>query len=536
MKQTLGQIIAYIRGIWRYRWQAIVVAWVVVLGGWIAMPHLVPSVPDYTARAQIYVDTESVLQPLLKGLTVEIEPSGQLGLMTRQLMSRPNLEQVVRQVGLDRQGPRPRSLGIALEQLRSNISLQAERTNSDAKYINFYVISYINKDPQLAKQVVQELITAFAENTVGEIRRDADRARRFIEQQIKDYGEQLATSENRLQEFKRQYADVLPAEGKGYFERLQAMQAADKKVELQIRETESRRNALQAQLKKTPAVQRAVSMDGKPVLSPLESRFLELQTKLDQLLLKFTEAHPDVIETRDSIAELEQQVGLKSGVSVPTVANPVYQQLKTKLDEVEESLAGLRTKQEEYRRRVQALEQQKETLPLVEAELQSLNRDYEINQKSYQDLVARRQSMEMSESVEQTSENKKFRVIEPPNVPVDSILNASRQQQLFLTTGVLAAGLAAGLALALVLTQLRPSVYSQRALNELTGLPVLGVISRVSTPSVRVRRGLGLVAFAATGIMMIIAYGAVLFVQLSSTDVTGIPLIAGVMRSLGGGG
>ena len=98
MQETLELIIHYIRDIWRYRWYAMAVVWLAVPVGWFAV-SLKPI--TYTASAKIYVDTVTVLQPFLKGIVIDTEDSGAayLGLMARQLVSRPNLKQVVSIIG-----------------------------------------------------------------------------------------------------------------------------------------------------------------------------------------------------------------------------------------------------------------------------------------------------------------------------------------------------------------------------------------------------------------------------------------------------
>jgi polysaccharide chain length determinant protein (PEP-CTERM system associated) len=419
--------------------------------------------------------------------------------------------------------------------LKQNILVVGSKTNPDphVTFLDLYTISYSDGDPELAKQVVQALITTFKDKIVGKTRQDAEMTKQFLEQQIKEYEERLTVAENRVREFKRQHIDVLPEQEKDYFARLQSARLATEDIELQIREAESQRNELQQQLAGTAAGQRAVSTQGTPVLTPAESRLLKLQARLDELLLNYTEEHPDVVAIRRSIAGLEKQreVELKelsSGTtSSAAVANPEYQQLKLKLREVERELASLRTRQEEYRRRSQALQQQRETLLVVEAELQRLNRDYEINKERFNILVERRESMKMSVDIQHTDEEVNFEIVEIPRV---SMWKAWRQR-IVRIPGVLAAGVVGGLMLAIVLSKIRPVVYSRHTLGELTGLPVFSTISEVWTSSMRRRERLELASFALVSLMMIVAYGAVLFLQFSNIGLNRV-----LQAALGGGG
>ena len=54
IRAALVNLEAYARGMWRYRWQAVVVMWVISIAGWIG----VYSMPDvYEANARVFVDT-----------------------------------------------------------------------------------------------------------------------------------------------------------------------------------------------------------------------------------------------------------------------------------------------------------------------------------------------------------------------------------------------------------------------------------------------------------------------------------------------
>ena len=98
MNEQLTLIYGYLHGMWRYRWSALVIAWIVALIGW----PLVFSLPDqYSARTVVYVDTSSALRPLLKGLAIETDSRDELRVMTRTLLSRENLLNVARESDMD---------------------------------------------------------------------------------------------------------------------------------------------------------------------------------------------------------------------------------------------------------------------------------------------------------------------------------------------------------------------------------------------------------------------------------------------------
>jgi uncharacterized protein involved in exopolysaccharide biosynthesis len=67
MDELFAQLYVYIKGIWQYRWVAVIVAWIIAIAGWVAVYKL-PD--DYQASARIYVDTQNILRPLMEGMTV----------------------------------------------------------------------------------------------------------------------------------------------------------------------------------------------------------------------------------------------------------------------------------------------------------------------------------------------------------------------------------------------------------------------------------------------------------------------------------
>src|SRR4051812_39627414 len=91
MKPVLTKLLAILAGAWRFRWQGLAAAWTICLLGWLA----VWSIPDrYAVQAIVYIDTGTVLGPLMRGLTVPADQDQQVAIMLRSMATRPNLEQI----------------------------------------------------------------------------------------------------------------------------------------------------------------------------------------------------------------------------------------------------------------------------------------------------------------------------------------------------------------------------------------------------------------------------------------------------------
>ena len=80
MQETVRQVVAELKGSWRFRWIAVAAAWIVCLFGWL----VVYALPDsYESEATVYVDTVSALRPLLEKMTVGSDVLSRVELVTR---------------------------------------------------------------------------------------------------------------------------------------------------------------------------------------------------------------------------------------------------------------------------------------------------------------------------------------------------------------------------------------------------------------------------------------------------------------------
>jgi polysaccharide chain length determinant protein (PEP-CTERM system associated) len=502
----LQQVLGYAKATWQRRWSGVVVAWLVCIIGW----TWVMAIPDrYEASARVYVDTQSLLKPLLSGLAVEPNVEQQIRLMTRQLVSRPTLEKVARMTDLDVKAKTPEQTEAMLEDLASKISI------ADAGRENLYTISYQDANGDQAKKVVQSLLTIFVETSLGKTRQDISSSQRFIEEQLQQYQKKLADAENALKEFKQKHIGMMPGQGSDYYAKLAETSTLLRQAQLDQQEAINRRNQLRRQLAAEEPELTAAAAATTPANSEIDGRIQELKKQLDQLRLKYTDLHPDIQATKRLIEQLEaqkqvDQAGRASDPSGARIQNPVYQQLTIAIAEADATVASLSARVAEYQRRYSELRNASNMIPQVEQEYTQLMRDYGVYRQNYDDLLKRRESATMSGEVESKTDTVDFRVIDPPFVPSQP---AWPNRPLLLSLVTLG-GLAAGMALAFLLSQLRRTVTDRRVLRELTGLPLLGAVSRVENDETRHRKRKGLMTYLAALGSLIAAYGAVMILQL----------------------
>ncbi len=205
--------------------------------------------------------------------------------------------------------------------------------------------------------MVDKLLNTFVDETLGAKRAGSQNAQKFLETQIKDYEQRLSTAEDKLASFKKKNVGLMPSEQGGYFTQLQNEVDAAKKSETDLSIAMSRRDELSKQLHSDSAVSAAGSSStsggrGSGGGNDTLSRIQETQAKLDELLLKYTDKHPDVIATRATLEELKKRRAveldsLRRGdasavASSGAGSNPVYQSMQLELNKADVEIAALR--------------------------------------------------------------------------------------------------------------------------------------------------------------------------------------------------
>lgn len=507
MEELTRQSLIVLRGVWCWRWVGLAVAWLV---GMVAAA-VVWKIPDqYEASARLFVDTQSVLKPLMTGLVVQPNLEQQVALLSRRLISRPNVDKLVGMARLDSELKSQAARDALVDQLISRLSI--EQSGKD----NTYKLAYFDTEPGRGQRVVESLTSIFLQSLQGEKRTDSDEAKKFIDEQIQVYEGKLREAESRLKEFRLRNLGLAEG-GKEFSGRMDEMSGELSKARLELREAENKRDELRRQIAGEEAVLVSPSADpGPKSLTPeLDARLDTLKRNLDGLLQRYTEDHPDVLGAKRVIAQLEEQgrreaaarekAGLPKGASTYS-ANPVYRELKISLAREEANVASLRTRVAEYDGRFKQLKDKTLSVPKVEAELAQLNRDYEINKKNYELLVSRRESAEISGDMESAEGVANIRIVEPPRVSPRPV----RPNRPLLIISALLAALGAGVGASYLLTRIRPTFVDSASLRLVSGLPILGSVSFFEDDAFRRSSRVGLVGFVSGVGALIVAYGALL--------------------------
>ena len=507
IRDFLAVLEAHARGMWRYRWRAVVVAWVISVTGWIAV-YAMP--PVYEANARIYVDTENAIRPLLQGIAASSNVLNEVTIVTREMLSRPNLAEVARETDLDLRVETEREFEDLLASLQKRIQVSGNRDN-------IFSISFQDPDRKKAVSVVNALVETFVEESLGADRSEASQAQSFLRDQIDEYEARLTEAEDRLARFKRDNVKYMPDQRGDYFSRLQSVEATLAATRSRLRLSEERRAELNRQLEGEEPVFGIMPMESGTSGGFNAAKIRELESQLEELRLQYTDKHPRIGQILDTIELLKKQQederaasaasGAKSNplASNPLDINPVYQNMRIQLTNTEVEIASLRVELRQQQQQVDELRTLVDTVPQVEAELGRLNRDYGVVKAKHEQLLAQLETANIGESAEASFDGVQFRIIDPPFA---DLRPAGPKRHLFLAA-VLVAALGVSGALTFLLNQLHPVFFAGRTVTEVTGLPVLGPVSKLMSPDEVKQKRKGRLQFAMAIGLLIVSFTAV---------------------------
>ncbi len=500
---NLRNYLSFLPGLWKYRQLGSLVT--LVLGTLAAV--VIMLLPDrYEGSARAYVDTQSILRPLMEGMAVQPDVTQQLRMMSRALLSRSNLERIGESAGVFKEGGTQAEREQAINNLRQKIQFEP------AGRENFFTLKYRDKSPEAALSVVRTTLDIFVNSARSNQERDTRQALEFLDEQIAQYEKRLVVAEEALKDFKLRNLEVMPNLQSDYFAQTADAQRSLQTAQLELQQMLNARRAIETQLTGVPeSFSSADPRNNGSTMSDTTRRLIEAQERLGDLRMRYTERHPDVQNTARMVRELEAARAAEASAAAQALAsgngslpgqilipNKVFQDLKVSLASTDAQVASLRARVADASRRLNEVRQLAKTVPEVEAEYKQLNRDYEVNKTNYEKLVARRESALLSGNLDATSGASDFRVVDPPKVSTEPVW-PNRPILLLLA---LAGSLAAGLFTSLVRAQSKPAFYDVFSLRSATDVPVFGAVSLARRPGESMVTGLRAASFW----MLLLAY------------------------------
>lgn len=417
-----GMTLAQIGGIAaRRRW------WLIVpLAAGIALAllawQLLP--PAYRASTLIMAEPQKVPSDYVKA-TVTSSLQDRLKSIEQQITNRDTLATVIRDLGLYPRLRRERGMEEAVAAARNDLTIQV----LGQTVLRIY---FRSRSPELAAKAANRLADTFIQENLQVREEQAQTTSNFLEAELDEMRQKLEAQEAKIAEFKLAHIGELPEQRDTNLGSVGQLQQKLRMVEDSIGQAQIQRSILLS--------------NGTAVGAPAgPDRLAELREQLATLQAQYTDQHPDVIRTKQEIAELERAQA-KTPASVASGLDP---RTRAQVDALDGQIRMLQGQRAQIVGEMGGVQSRLENIPRVEQELTSLTRDYENTKDAYDSLLSKRLEARLAENLEKRRQSDQFTILEramPPDQPYEPNL------PLLLAIGV-AGGLLIGVAAAVVREQ-----------------------------------------------------------------------------------
>jgi len=473
MQDQLAEILFYIKGTLKYKWLIIITAWLVCLAGW----SFVSTMPDkYQSEAKVNVDSRTMLRPLLRGMAMQANTRGLVQVMQQLMFTRPNLEKIAQLGELDIDSKDEAEKQEIITELKGAVKITGGRND-------IFTITYEATDAQKSQDIVHAVLTVFSEQAQQRGTADTGSAQQFIEEQIREYESRLKNAEKARENFKRINSGLLPEQGGGQLSELAGIKAQIEATKMALGEANSRWKVLKRQMSEVIETDEDWGITDVVMgqSTPEDGKISELTTRMNELLLKYTANHPDVLSLNATIQDLQKSKEERLAsmprnsniISASAMANPYIQTLKIASNKTEAERASLQSRLALLTRRMYGIQQGMDTRLSIETEMQNLDRDYSVVKSNYMKLIESREQAAMTEKADISQGVLRFKIVDAPSKPLSP---SSPNREIF-NSIVLAVGVGVGFVLAFLLYFIRPTFMSTRQVRMVTGLPVLGSVA-----------------------------------------------------------
>ncbi len=439
---------------------------------------------SYEASSTVFIERNMLIDPLVKDTGVSESMEDRLRVLKNALTSRNIVERVVKKIDLDTKAKNDAQLEEMIKDIIKNLDVKIQ-TSRNKGSADLFEISYRGRDPKTVRDVVNTLVSEYIEENVGFKREDASDAYDFIQGQLAEYRKKLDDSDKAIQAYKEKNPNLDTSGEASAAVRTDMLDNARVGAEIKLKEL----------LRKRDSLQKRLAEEGPFLKESPQVKLNVLNNQLIALSARYTDDFPEVRKVRGEIEDLKRQAADPKAQS-STIPNPVYQQLKQEMADADTEAESAKVRLDEISRRQKAAQGMLRHVPVEQEGWEKLQRDRNVYQKIYDDLMLKEESASVSKDLELADKAGNFRVVDPAVTPY---LPSKPNTVLMIALGFVL-GIAAGIGAVVGMDHFTHSFKDENSIERKFGLPVLATVPTVTTEADKVAaRKLDIKVFAVAG-------------------------------------
>jgi succinoglycan biosynthesis transport protein ExoP len=408
----------------------------------------------YESKATLLVES-----PLLPE---EMTAAGDTGVLDQrmakfrqQVLSRPQLIELIRQNSLYTSELRSTSLSDVIDKMRSATSINAvsadiQQSGAGKKGAIAFSLSFTYSEPAKAQAVAQALTEEILELDATKNAAQAGNVVQFLRDQEADLQKQIVALEGQISSIKAANGLALSASG------MSGLGISTGSYDAQIAGLQRDNQMLNRQrdLSKT------ASRD--PVVGNAEAQLAAARAV-------YSESHPDVIFAKQRLEEAKR-------LATANVAKQPINEIDQQIAFNNAQIAALQSARARDAARSSAALGAQARAPVIEEQISQLQKRLDVLNVQYQGVSARLLNARAGKKAEDEQQGERLTLIDPPVVPEDPI----SPNRPMLIAGGIAAGIGLGLFLALALEFVMRPIRDANMVRALLGESPLVVIPTIS--------------------------------------------------------
>ncbi|MDH4099360.1 MAG: chain length-determining protein [Nitrospirota bacterium] len=442
--------------------------------------YLLPK--KYEASSTIFVES-NVIKELVKGIAITPEMGDRVKIVGYTLMSRGLVAETLKALDIDAQKKTTADFEKAITdfQSRTNIELKLKE--------NIFMVSLQDENPRIARDYINTLVSKYVEMNVAAKKEEAFGASTFLDEQVAQAKANLDRVEQEIIEYRKLKGVYIAKDETSILGEIRTYNGQIEQIRMRRNELAALKASLGKQLKgEEPMIPvftsgRTGSVEGRGPMTAKDRQIAQLEERLKQLLVRFTDNYPEVVKLKTEIEVLKRQKksatdsgdtdDASSEESLSTV-NPTYQQLKDKYLAAESELSALDANQSHLAGLIRQREADLRSLPTEKKRLIELENDRNAQKTVYDQLKIRLEQSQISKQMEVSDKSTTFRIVDPA---VLSQKPVSPNRIMLILMGIVV-GLGGGFGIIFLMDFFRSSFKDVQSVKDL-GLPVLAVIPRM---------------------------------------------------------
>ena len=475
MDNTKFSPLDYVSVIRRRRWWLATPIALSIVAGWLLVKYL-PK--EYKSTTTLGV-TGATISPSIVGQSA-FDNMERLRALSQQLKSEEILSRVVREEGI----ASGTQVAGAVDSLRDNIDVKVPdpvALTNEIRRLDTFVIAVSDSQPDRAQRLANRLGTVFVDENSKVRTEHAEDTTAFITMQVTASQERMNDLESRLRRAKEAYMGQLPEQTGANLATIGGLRQQVASDATQVRSERDRLTIIDRQIEAIDKNTVDEPVGGRTDNGPSpEARVASLTRDLEVARTMYTDKHPEIQRLQDELAQARRDaLAIQQRPAADRLArlqrNPAYLQLvadrevaRNRIKDLERDSADAEASIARYQARVEAA-------PMVEQQLATIDREYNLEKQQYSDLVAKQRAAAMNANVERNRSGERFEVLESASLPSAPI----KPIPLRIWLGSIIAGIVLGAGLMLLREYVDASVHDERELRDEFELPILGSVNHL---------------------------------------------------------